>query len=394
MVSISAKCMGGGMVSARPRVRKDRAFPTALADEGRNMARSKTTEGTTVSHLWMDSGFRAKLAWVAGCIAMAALLLALGSFNSADWPSQAVAVHRHPAANLLGNAGAAIAYWTYAVLGYGVWPVLLLGAAALAAWPFGYRMQHVWLRAIGALLLLLSFGALHAQWFPRLGPVAGIEAGLIPQWMDAQLAARFSGLATSLILLCGAVIGAVVAADEVLVRVPAAVMQGLSFLEPLWKFDWAGLLASFRGGQPKVALAGAGTPPSPAARRKAGAAASTATLIEEDELEDAKRDEEEEEEEDDDFDDEEDEDEEDDDDDEDEAETTVGPPPSEALSSDSERARSASWLSTLPTAMAAATADWYRSPHCAAAAAMACACAWDMAPAAAAAAAAAALGCG
>ena len=38
------------------------------------MARSKTTEGTTVSHLWMDSGFRAKLAGVAGCIAMAALL--------------------------------------------------------------------------------------------------------------------------------------------------------------------------------------------------------------------------------------------------------------------------------------------------------------------------------
>lgn len=252
------------------------------------MARSKTTEGTTVPHPWTNTEFRARVAWLAGCGATLATLLALGSFNSADWPSQAVAVHHEPPANLLGNGGAAIAYWTYAVLGYGVWPVLALVVAALVAWPMGHRVQHLWLRCIGAGILALAVGALHAQWFPRVGPVAGIEAGLIPQWIDAQLAARFSGAATSLILLCGAVIGAVVAADEVLVRLPAAVMQGLSFLEPLWQFNWGGLLASFRAGPSKPVLAGAGaTATATATRRKAGAAAMKATAIEEDTDEDA-----------------------------------------------------------------------------------------------------------
>ena len=284
------------------------------------MARSKTTEGSTVPHPLSNSEFRAKVAWLAGCGATLAFALALGSFNSADWPSQAVAVHNEPPSNLLGNAGAAVAYWTYAIVGYGIWPVLALVVAALVAWPMGHRIQHLWLRAVGALLLLLAVSGLHAQWFGRVGPVAGIEAGLIPQWMVAQLGARFSGVATSLILLCGAVIGATVAADEVLVRVPGAVMRGLSFLEPLWRFDWAGLLASFRGGRPQPALAGVGATAAPArTRRKAGASAMEATLIE-----DAKRDEDEDEDEDedDDFEDDEDEDydDEDEEDDEDEDE--------------------------------------------------------------------------
>ena len=278
------------------------------------MARSKTTEGSTVPHPWSNSEFRAKVGWLAGCGATLAFALALGSFNSADWPSQAVAVHNEPPSNLLGNAGAAVSYWTYAIVGYGIWPVLALVVAALVAWPMGHRIQHLWLRAVGALLLLMAVSGLHAQWFGRVGPVAGIEAGLIPQWMVAQLGARFSGVATSLILLCGTVIGATVAADEVLVRVPGAVMRGLSFLEPLWRFDWAGLLASFRGGRPQPALAGVGATAAPArTRRKAGASAMEATLIEDAKRDEDEDEEEEDEDEDDDFDDDEDYDDEDDD---------------------------------------------------------------------------------
>jgi hypothetical protein len=69
-------------------------------------------------------------------------------------------------------------------------------------------------RVIGATMLVLATGALHALWFPWLGPVAGIEAGLIPQWAAAQLAARFSPLVVSLILLCATSIGAVIEASS------------------------------------------------------------------------------------------------------------------------------------------------------------------------------------
>ncbi|MFM8640396.1 MAG: DNA translocase FtsK 4TM domain-containing protein, partial [Planctomycetota bacterium] len=245
------------------------------------MARSKKTSGSTAPHFWNAPGVRAKAAWVAASVGTLALLLALGSFHHADWPSKAVAVHNEPAANLLGNAGAALAYWTYAIFGFGTWLAVLLGAAALAAMPFGFRPQHLWLRAIGAGILVLAVGAIHALWFPRLGPVAGVEAGLIPQWAAAELAARFSGFATSVILLCAAVVGAVVAADEVVFRIPGAVIQGLGFLEPVWKYDWAGFFATLTGkrrSSTAVALAGVGANASPALRRARG---SRVTVVDE-----------------------------------------------------------------------------------------------------------------
>ncbi len=222
-------------------------------------------------HLVGTPEFKRRLAWVACAGVLAALLLALGSFNSADWPSQAVAVHNTPPANLLGNAGAAVAFWTYGLFGYGVWAALALGATALGAVALGHRVQHLWLRATGVAMLVLAIGAIHALWFPTLGPVAGMEAGMLPQWITGELHARFSGLATSLILLCAVVIGAVVAADEVVFALPGAVLRGLGFLEPIWQFDYAGffgpLMAAMRGGAPRAALA-TGTPPSPALARR------------------------------------------------------------------------------------------------------------------------------
>ena len=247
------------------------------------MARSKSTDGSTASHFWNQPEFRARVAWVAAVLGTAALMLALGSFHHADWPSTAVAVHNTPPANLMGNAGAAIAYWTYAVFGYGTWFAVLLAAAALAALPFGFRAQDLWLRVIGAVMLVLCTGALHALRFPRVGPVAGVEAGLIPQWIATQLHGRFGMFTASLMLLCGTAIGAVVAADEVVFRIPGAVMRGLSFLEPIFKFDWAGFAASLTGTQRATpALAGIGANSSPALR-KAGARAMKGVVVDEDE---------------------------------------------------------------------------------------------------------------
>jgi S-DNA-T family DNA segregation ATPase FtsK/SpoIIIE len=320
------------------------------------MARSKTSSGSASTHPWLSPALRHRIAWVAACLGVATLLLALGSFHHADWPSRAVAVHNDPTSNLVGTPGAAIAYWTYAIFGFGTWLAVLLGATALAAVPFGFRPQHLWLRTIGAGILVLAVGAMHALWFPRLGPVAGIEAGLIPQWAAEQLVARFSAFAASLILLCAAVIGALVAADEVVMRIPGAVMQGLSFLEPVWKADWAGML-----GMRRNAPALAGVSASPAAR-PAGAKASKAVVVRDDEeetadnvqvIEDAEEEEEEEEEEEIEA---RDEDAEDEDEEEDEAEDdgeiedTVPAPARTPLSADELKAK----IARLPVRMASA----------------------------------------
>jgi S-DNA-T family DNA segregation ATPase FtsK/SpoIIIE len=331
------------------------------------MARSKKSAGSSASSLWSRPDFRARVAWVAAALGTASLMLALGSFHHADWPSTAVAVHNEPTRNLAGLAGAAVAYWTYAALGYGVWIALLLGAAAITAVAFGFRPQHLWLRAIGTVILVLSFGAIHALWFPRLGPVAGVEAGLVPQWIAAELHARFSGFASSLILLCAFAIGAVVAADEVVFRIPGAVMRGLAFLEPVWRFDWSGFLASLTGKQrTAVALAGAGRA-SPALRRpgarlaeEGDEGADNVQVIEDDaeayddddfEDEEEEEDEEDEDDEDDEDDDEEEEEEEDEEEDEDDEIGATPATPVRAAPTDAELQAK---LARLPVRMATA----------------------------------------
>ncbi len=255
-------------------------------------------------NLFATPEFKARVTWVACAGLCAALLLALGSFNSADWPSRSVAVHNDPPANLLGNAGAAVAFWTYGVLGFGVWAGLALAATALIATALGHSVKNLWLRATGLSMLVLAIGALHALWFPTLGPVAGMEAGMVPQWITGELGARFSGIATSLILLCGAVIGAIVAADEVVFAMPGAVMRGLSFLEPVWQFDYAKffapVMAALRGRSAQTALAGAGSgagagsatrgagsPPSPAEARRTRTRAADVRIVGEEDDADA-----------------------------------------------------------------------------------------------------------
>src|SRR4051812_16472145 len=73
-----------------------------------------------------------RLGWVLLAGMWSFLLLVLLSFDSADAPSHAVAVHNQPAANWCGAAGAVIAYWGYEILGMGSW-MLMLGLMIVLA---------------------------------------------------------------------------------------------------------------------------------------------------------------------------------------------------------------------------------------------------------------------
>lgn len=202
--------------------------------------------------------------------------LALSSFSVADWPSHVVSVHNDPAANLMGRLGAVVAYWTYAVIGLGVWIPLLLAGLALAWAAMGRPVPHPIVRGIGALLMALAVSGLHAHWLPELGALAGMAGGVFPAWCAEELAFRFGTVGTSLLLLIALFLGAVIAVDEVVFAAPAAFARTLSFLDPLWQYDWAGTLAALRSRfapRPQPAIAGVGsaprTPRGPKAQRVA-----------------------------------------------------------------------------------------------------------------------------
>jgi len=155
------------------------------------------------------------------------LVVALGSFDSADWPSHAVAVHNEPAANLCGKVGALIAYWGYQVIGSGSWVILLGVLGFLAVAVTGRRVSHPLVRAVGLALAALAISGFHGLLLPTTGPLAGSHAGLLAAAIVGELGPRFSTVGTFLLLLGGLAIGAVVAVDRLVLTIPRLLLKAL-----------------------------------------------------------------------------------------------------------------------------------------------------------------------
>ena len=143
------------------------------------MARSKTSSGSASTHHWLSPALRNRIAWVAACLGVATLMLALGSFHHADWPSRAVAVHNDPTRNLVGGLGAWTAYWSYAIFGLGAWIPVLFAGVALGMVAAGRDVKHPVIRSFGVGLMMLAIAGLHAHWFPSLGVLTGADAGML-----------------------------------------------------------------------------------------------------------------------------------------------------------------------------------------------------------------------
>ncbi len=187
-----------------------------------------------------------RLLWLIAAGAWVLSFLALASFNAADWPSHVVSAHNEPAANLLGQLGATFAYWTYLTLGFGVWVMVILGGVALAFLAMGRPIQHPVVRLVGCAIMTVSLSCMHAAWLPTVGALTGGEAGLLPIWASDQLALRFGTVGSSLMLLLAFALGAIVAIDELVFALPGVFGRFLSFLDPIWTFDYAGSFAALR----------------------------------------------------------------------------------------------------------------------------------------------------
>ncbi|MSR70397.1 MAG: DNA translocase FtsK [Phycisphaerales bacterium] len=182
-----------------------------------------------------------KIFWLAGAALCVYLTTALVSFSSADWPSHAIAVQLDPPANLGGSVGALLAYGLYEGLGFGVWVPVLCGAYALGVIASGRAIPHPIVRSLGAVIAMFSLSTLHALWFPQMGSLAGAEAGLVPGWMADQVWGRFGPIGSSIIVLCGCLIGFTVAVDEVVMALPGALVKAVRALDPVWDFDYRGV---------------------------------------------------------------------------------------------------------------------------------------------------------
>ncbi|MEY3143450.1 MAG: hypothetical protein RLY21_1943 [Planctomycetota bacterium] len=181
---------------------------------------------------------RRRIFWVLAALLYTVLFVSLASFRSSDWPTHVVAVPTDPPLNLCGKFGAAVSYWLYFAFGFGVWiPVVYLGVL-LAFMAIGRAMAHPFVRFVGCLIAMCAFGALHAEWFPSVGPLTGVDAGIVPMWFADEMHMRFGPVGASLIFIAGLAVGAIVAADALVFMLPGAFARAFSFLSPIWETDW------------------------------------------------------------------------------------------------------------------------------------------------------------
>ncbi|MHC4428933.1 MAG: DNA translocase FtsK 4TM domain-containing protein, partial [Planctomycetota bacterium] len=193
-----------------------------------------------------------RVGWVALAGLWVFLVVALASFDSADWPSYAVAVHNEPTRNLCGPVGALVAYWSYHVIGIGAWVVLAGVGAYLGLVAAGRPIGHLPVRAAGLGLMAVAVSGFHGLLAPETGALAGAPAGLVALVIVSELGRRFSDVGTFLVISAGFAVGALVAVDRLVLMIPALLAGLWSRLSKL-----AGGLGALAA-RPRAALAAAG----------------------------------------------------------------------------------------------------------------------------------------
>ena len=166
-----------------------------------------------------------RIIWISSAAFALFLAVALLSFNAADPPSHIVAVHNSPVSNLCGIVGAWIAFWTYHVLGFGVW-IMLFSIGTWVTLVFrGREVEHPAVRALGVLIMALAVSCFHQLLFPAVGSLAGAKAGLIAKTLVGQLTLHFSSFGAFIIIFATFSIGLVVAAERIAFAIPHLIVS-------------------------------------------------------------------------------------------------------------------------------------------------------------------------
>jgi len=176
-----------------------------------------------------------RLLWLALAGAWVLVFASLISYTPHDPPGHSVAPLNEVPQNWCGAVGAFVAYKAYLMFGIGVWVIMTAVATLLGAWCTGRTVDQLSLRAVGVILMGLSVSGLTALLLPTIGPLPEGAGGLIAIAGIEQLADRFSTFGSALVLLMMFAVGSILAADEIVLALPAA---GLALLGKLTEVNW------------------------------------------------------------------------------------------------------------------------------------------------------------
>jgi len=202
----------GGRARARD---AEEAGVSALNKKGAKSADGSGARGGAKPLIESDmdpSAVWKRVAWIAGLLAFVFVVLSLGSFSATDPGSAAVPVNKPPA-NLGGVVGALVAHYLfYSLWGYGAWVLVALWGVSLYVWGNGYRISHLAVRTLGALLMTATAACAQAIYFPTSGPVMNLPGGLIGLNGGQVLSRSFSTLAVVPLALA-MIVGSIVTLD-------------------------------------------------------------------------------------------------------------------------------------------------------------------------------------
>ena len=160
---------------------------------------------------------RAVLALVA-LAAWAFAALAMWSFAANDWPSHTTTAARDAVQNLCGPLGSLIAYQLIILFGVGAYfLVAVLGVVVIAnAVGMAARLvqPHAWTRLIGVLIITACLSSLQRLMFPGTGAFPDHSGGHWGVFATEFLRVRFGAVGTGIWLIIFTLLGAMVAADE------------------------------------------------------------------------------------------------------------------------------------------------------------------------------------
>lgn len=159
---------------------------------------------------------------VAALVLCAFAWVAILTFDVNDWPNTAVWPQPDPVLNGCGRAGAWFSFYLLHYLGDGVYPLLLLVSAAAVLQLMRRAIPSPAMRLTGLALLVTAAAAGGALLFPDAseGLVEG-HGGILGIAFAAMLKDAFSLWGAAVVISAVFTLGVVLAADDLLVKVPA-----------------------------------------------------------------------------------------------------------------------------------------------------------------------------
>jgi len=164
-----------------------------------------------------------RILWVFLTGATLLVVASLVSFSPFDPPSHAAAPLNDPPVNWCGKFGAAVAYQAYLMFGAGVWVLVTAMIAYLIGTASGKKIEQIEMRIIGTIVAAIAASSFLSLITPTASALPEGAGGLIALAFIEELHPRFNTLGTMVILTMCFGVGAMLAADTLMMALPRGI---------------------------------------------------------------------------------------------------------------------------------------------------------------------------